>query len=111
MELLSTNVGIKNTEPVIRSVLKHVAGLVVVQLPQSTTLVQMLAEMKGLACQQLVEDLGDSDNLTLHSDGTSKFGQHYYSFQVSTPSSTYSLGLSKILTNLQLRCCTLSSRY
>ncbi len=57
----------------------------------------MLAEMKVLSCQQLAE-LGSSDNLTLHSDGTSKFGQHYYSFQVSTPSSTYSLGLSEMLT-------------
>ena len=51
-----------------------------------------------LSCQQLAEELGSSDNLTLHSDGSSKFGQHYYSFQVSTPSSTYSLGLSEMLT-------------
>ena len=73
-------------------------GIVVDELPQSTTLVRMLAEMKGLSCQQIVEELRDHDNLTLHSDGTTKFGQHYYSFQVSTPSSTYSLGLSEMLT-------------
>ncbi len=36
IELLSMNVGIKNVEPVIRSV-KHVAGLVVGELPQSAT--------------------------------------------------------------------------
>ena len=51
------------------------AGLVVAELPHSTTLVQMLAEMKALSCQQLAEELGTSDNLTLHSDGASKFGQ------------------------------------
>ena len=98
IELLSMNVGIKNVEPVIRCVLKHMTGIMVDELPQSTTLVRMLAEMKGLSCQQIVEELHDHDNLTLHSDRTTKFGQHYYSFQVSTPSSTYSLGLSEMLT-------------
>ena len=59
-------------------------GIVVDELPQSTTLVRMLAEMKGLSCQQIVEELSDHDNLKLHSNGTTKFGQHYYSFQIST---------------------------
>ena len=58
----------------------------------------MFAEMKGLACQQLVEELGEQENLTLHSDGTSKYGQHYYSFQVSTQDSAYSLGMAEMLT-------------
>jgi len=96
IELLSMNVGIKNIEPIIRR--KHVTGMMVAELPHSTTLVQTLAEMKALSRQQLAEELGTSDNLTLHSDGASKFGQHYYSYQVSTPSSTYSLGLSETLT-------------
>ena len=64
IELLSMNVGIKNVEPVIRCVLKHMTGIVVDELPQSTTLVRMLAEMKGLSCQQIVEELHDHDNLT-----------------------------------------------
>ena len=58
----------------------------------------LMAEMRGLACQQLSEQLTTADNLTLHSDGTSKFGQHYGGFQVSTPDSAYSLGLSEMLT-------------
>ena len=92
------NVGIKNVEPVIRSVLKHIASIEVKALPQSTSLVRMFTEMKGLACQQLAEDLAKQDNLTLHSDGTSKYGQHYYSFQVSTSDSAYSLGMAEMLT-------------
>ena len=52
--------------------------------------------MKGLACQQLSEELQKGDNLTLHSDGTSKYGQHFYSFQLSTPDTTYSLGLTEM---------------
>ena len=98
IELLALNVGIRNVEPVIRSVLKHMVSIEVKELPQSTSLVRMFAEMKGLACQQLAEELGKQENLTLHSDGTSKYGQHYYSFQVSTQDSAYSLGMAEMLT-------------
>ena len=44
------------------------------------------------------EELTKSNNLTLHSDGTSKFGQHYEDFQLSTSLGSYSLGLTEILT-------------
>ena len=84
IELLSLNVGIKNVDPVIRCVLKHITGFEIKELPQISTLTRMYAEMKGLACQQFSEELQKGGNLTLHSDGTFKFGQHYYSFQVST---------------------------
>ena len=97
-ELLSLNVGVANVEPVIRSVLKHVAGFEVQNLPAPTTLIRILTEMKVLSCQQLSEDLSQCKDVTLHSDGTSKWGQHYYSFQVSTSGSTYTLGLAEMLT-------------
>ena len=58
-----------------------------------------MAEMKGLACQHLAEQRISTEKLTLHSDETSKFGQHYGGFQVSMPDhSAYSLGLSEMLT-------------
>ena len=98
IELLAMNVGIKNVDPVIRCVLKHIVSIEVKELPHSTSLVRMFAEMKGLACQQLAEELSEQDNLTLHSDGTSKYGQHYYSFQISTQDSAYSLGMAEMLT-------------
>ena len=97
IELLSLNVGIKNVEPVIRSVLKHIASFEIKELPHPTTLTRMYSEMKSLACQHLNEELQKGDNLTLHSDGTSKYGQHFYSFQLSTQDSTYSLGLTEML--------------
>ena len=50
--------------------------------------------------QQISEVLTEHDNLTLHSDGGSKFGHHYGSFQVSTEGSAYSLGPSDMLTGL-----------
>ena len=98
MELLSMNVGIKNVEPIIQSVLNHIAGLEVDFLPKTSSLLRMFTEMKGVACQQLAEVLSQDDCLTLHSDGTSKFGQHYYSFQISGTDSAYSLGLAEMLT-------------
>ena len=98
MELLSMNVGVNNVDPIIRCVLNHVAGISVDELPHKGTLVRMFAEMKAISCQQIAEECGSCDNLTLHSDGTSKFGQHYFSFQLTSCNSTYSLGLSEMLT-------------
>ena len=87
MELLSLNVGVRNIEPIIRSVMRDIGGLSVERLPQYTTLINMLSEMKVLACAQLAEELSCSEQTTLHSDGTTKFNQHYGSFQVSTEKS------------------------
>ena len=98
LELLSLNVGIRQVEPIIRSALKNIAGFEVDKLPQPGTLVRMYGEMKGLVCQQVAEVLNEQDNLTLHSDGASKFGQHYGSFQISVEGSAYTLGLSEMLT-------------
>ena len=55
-------------------------------LPKPSTLVDMMVEMKGLACQHIIsEQLTSTEKLTLHSDGTSKFDQHYGGYQVSMP--------------------------
>ena len=91
IELLSLNVGVRNVEPVIRSVLCNVAGVDVDRLPKYSTLVGMFSEMKVLAFQQLAEELTEYEHTTLHSDGTTKFGHHYGSFQVSTEKSAYTL--------------------
>ena len=99
MELLSFNVGMRQVEPVIRSVLRNLTSLEVGDLPSVSTLGNMYAEMKAVACQQLAEVLPIDDGLTLHSDGTSKFGQHYIGYQISSSeSSAYSLGLCEMLT-------------
>ena len=98
IELLSMNVTTKQIEPVIRSVLKNIASFEIDELPKPSTLTGMLAEMKCIAYQQISEEVNQHDHLTLHSDGTSKFGEHYSSYQISTESSSYSLGLCEMLT-------------
>ena len=92
------NVATKQVEPVIRSVLKNIASIDVEALPRQSTLTGMLAEMKCLAYQQISDEICQEENLTLHSDGTSKFGEHYESYQISTEKGVYSLGLCEMLT-------------
>ena len=98
LELLSMNVGILQVDPIIRSVLKNVAGMEIDKLLKPASLVRMLTELKCLAYQQIADELQECENTTLHADGTSKFGQHYGSFQISTDTTAYSLGLSQMLT-------------
>ena len=98
MELMTFNVGMKQVEPVIKSVLHNLTDLEVAELPKLPTSVSMLPEMKTPAYQQVGKELTESSNLTLHSDGTSKYGQHYGGFQVSTSLGCYYLGLTEILT-------------
>ena len=98
LELLSMNVGILQVDPVIRSVLKNIAGMEVDKLPKPASLIKMLTELKCLSYQQIADELQGCENVILHADGTSKFGQHYGSFQISTGNTAYSLGLSQMLT-------------
>ena len=90
IELLSMNVATNQVEPVIRSVLRNISSVEVSALPKASTLSGMLAEMKCLAYQQISDEVGDYENVTLHSDNTSKFGEHCGSYQISTEKSVYS---------------------
>ena len=92
MELLSYNVGILNVSPIIQSVL-HLAGLDYDKLPERTTINEILIESRSLAHMQLAETLTHASNSTLHSDGTTKFGHKYTSYQMSTTEGALTLGL------------------
>ena len=89
MELLSKNVGILQVEPVVRSVLK-LCKIDCERFPKHTQINEMLVESRSLAHIQLADVLTKTKHNTLHTDGTSKFGHKYTSFQVTT---TYSLGM------------------
>ena len=69
-----------NVDPIIRYIFKHIVSFEIKELPQTSTLTGMYAEMKRLAYHQLSEELQKGENLTLHSDRSTKFGQHHYSF-------------------------------
>jgi len=98
IELLAMNVATNQVEPVIRSVLLNIASIEVGELLKSSTLSGMLVEMKCLAYDLISEDMSTKDKVTLHSGRTSKFGEHYGCYQISTEHGSYSLGLCEMLT-------------
>ncbi len=92
MELLSYNVSIPKIEPVLQSVLK-LLNIDYDKLPKRTTINEILIESRSLSHTQLVETLTTTSNNTLHSDGTTKFGHKYQSYQVTTEKGSLTLRL------------------
>ena len=85
-------------EPIIKSVLR-LADVKYDRLPKHTAINEMLIESRSLAQMQLAECLVQAPHSTLHSDGTTKFGHKYISYQVSTEEGSLSLGLQVSLNN------------
>ena len=95
MELLTNGVPVRRVETVLKTVLKMV-GVSYDRLPKHSIVNNMLAEARGLAHLQLAEQLTEAPSSTLHSDGTSKFGQKYLGFQVATNEDSYTIGLKEV---------------
>ena len=97
-ELLSLNVGIKRVAPIITAVLKNLTDLSVDRLPSKSLLCNMMVECLTLAHAQLGEELShdDKSNYTIQSDGTTKFGEHYGTFDIATDETTYILGIRHV---------------
>ncbi len=97
-ELLSLNVGVRNVKPVIKSVLQNIAQKSVGKLPSKSSLCDMMLECLTLAQAQLGEQLAcdDKDYFTLHTDGTTKYGEHFGTYDVTTEDKTYHLGLRHV---------------
>lgn len=104
MDILSRNVGIKQVEPVIRAVLRLV-GMECDHLPKHTIISEMLLESRALSQVQLAETLANTEYNTLHSDGTTKFGQKYCGYQVSTAETSLTLGLQVHVCRLMFCYC------
>ena len=85
-DLLCWGVGTKNIQNVVRTVLEKLAGLECERLPKATFARSIYLEARQLAQIQVAEKLVDGwelGNRTLHSDGTSKHGYHYATFDVT----------------------------
>ena len=94
-ELLSLNVGIRNISPVIRTVMKTLAHQSVGRLPSQTALCRMMLEGLSLSEIQLGQKLTEvgQENFTLQTDGTTKYGKHFATFDVATEDCSYTLGV------------------
>ena len=93
-ELLSLNIGVRNVKAVIDSALRNTACRQADRLPKQTALFTML-ECLTLAQAQLGEQLSQDDDAhyTLQTDGKTKYGQHFATFDIATVHGTFSLGL------------------
>ena len=87
------NVGLRNIESIIHSVLNKIAHKSISRLPSYALASQMLAESPMVAQAHLAEKLASPQYNTLHSDGTTKSGEHYGAVEVSTESRTYTVGI------------------
>ncbi|CAC5426130.1 unnamed protein product [Mytilus coruscus] len=95
--LLSMNVGVKNIENVIKTVLEKLGGLKVERLPKKTFAEYMMVEAKALAQIQAAEAMLNSNFNTLHTDGTKRMGREFGGLQVGTDSGQLSLGISELV--------------
>ena len=97
-ELLSLNVGVRNVEAVIRSVLTNIAHQNVDRLPKKTLLCDMMVECLTIAQAQLGEQLSHDDGAfyTLQTDSTTKYGHHFETYDIATGDTTYALGIRHV---------------
>ena len=99
-DLLCMGVSTRNIEGVIRKVLKYVIDADVGRLPKATFAKYMLLQARSLAQIQVVDELVDgfdSENRTLHSDGTSKKGHSFITFDiVNDAGKTFVAGLREV---------------
>jgi len=73
--------------------LHNIAHKTVGRLPSYALASKMLAESLIISHAQLGEKLAENGFNTLHTDGTTKYGEHYGAVEISTNESTYSIGM------------------
>ena len=97
-KLLSLNVGVQNIKAVITTILKNIAHKSVERLPCRTTLCDIMVESLTVAQAQLGEELTREETAyhTLQTDGTTKYGEHFTTYDIATNETIYHLGLRQI---------------
>ena len=97
-ELLSLNVGVRNVAPIIRCVLRCLTHKSVSRLPSYGLTCQMILESLTVAQAQLGDELSQiSGSTTLQTDGTTKFGEHFSTYDIRTKEAiTYTLGIRHV---------------
>ena len=86
-DLVMMGVGINNIKKVVRTVLTNFTNMNIECLRKATFARLMYTESRRLSQLQVAESLlkdYDSSCRTLHTDGTSKFGKHYGTYDVVT---------------------------
>ncbi|XP_038050668.1 uncharacterized protein LOC119723859 [Patiria miniata] len=86
-DLMTMNVGANNVEKIVRIVLKKLSAKDVKRLPKRSFASTMLLEARALAQMQCASAItGSGSSATLCTDGTTKWGYHYGTYDVSLAS-------------------------
>ena len=86
-DLVMMGVDFNNIEKVVRTVLKNFTNMAIESLPKATFLRPLYTESRRLSQLQVAEILSkdyDRSCRTLRTDGISKFGKHYGTYDVVT---------------------------
>ena len=97
-ELLSLNVGVQNVKAVITTVLKNMVHKSAEQLPCHSTLCDMMIESLTVVQAHLGAELTreETNYHTLQTDGTTKYGEHFTTYDIVTNETVYHLGLRQV---------------
>ena len=96
-KLLSMNVGVRNCEKVIRTVLEKLGKRGIDRLPTKSVASMMMVESRLLAQIQTTEAMLSGNRNALHLDGTKLRFEELGSFQVVTESGSYSMSVEDML--------------
>ena len=84
-KLLSLNMGVRNVAPIIRCVLENIVHKSAQRLPSYGITCKIMIESLAIVQAQLGDGLSEMDGFTtLQTDGTTKFGEHFATYDVKT---------------------------
>ena len=101
-DLLGMNVSIDNCHKVVKTVLEKLANIQVDRLPKKSLASMMMVETRILAQMRATEAMLEGERNVLHTDGTKLRFEELSSFQVTTESGSYSLGMDDLLSGSAL---------
>ena len=101
-DLLSMNVSIDNCKHVVKTVLETLTNRQIDRLPQKSVAATMMVEARLLAQMQASEAMLQGDRNVLCTDGTKLRFEELSSWQVTTESGSYSLGMEDMLSGSAL---------
>lgn len=96
-ELLSMNLSVRNCEKVIRAVLEKLTNIEVDRLPTKSVASRLMVESRILAQMQVADAMIEGQHNVLHMDGTNYNFEEKGSFQVVTPSGSYTMSVEDML--------------
>ena len=96
-EFRSRDIALQHINPLIQSVLSLVNTCIAIEdLPSSATSAKLNSELGQVSRIQLIEEIKNSEHITMHRDGTTKKGRHFYGVELANEEKTFTAGVREI---------------